>query len=299
MRKLILSFISIIMIICLVTSHVSASNDMFDISEAMRKTTFAAEARKTYMNVVTRGMGVPGTVEEVDAIIQQYSFAETTAEKERIIINMDTMGLFIYCDRNANAPHTVSNGNDVQINYPIIVYNAFEDSWIVSVSGYWLNSNFANDSFSGNIGDADAFGFGFTNIGNTYTSSVLRSSAKMWSQETLNGYSYTISTTSRHDGNGALGCGYRLQDRIEASSLLTTYYRGYRWYGSSTYDSNFANYSAIATAYYTHTYEQVAIESISFGVSGESAGVSVEFSTEMVGFTVYSGGDAVTPGYPS
>ena len=310
-RKIIVISIISALFISIFSFPVFAINqiEMSGMSEVIHKTTFVSEAQKKHMATVTLGMGVPPTVTEIDTIIQFYSFAQTAKEKQSAETAMDAMGLFVYYDNNvtpldsqAVTPASIwypdSNNTDVCLNNPIIVYNSWTDTWIVSVSGYWLNDAYMPYIITkGSVGNPEAFGFGFTNIRNTYESSVIRSNATIWDQYREK----SVTTTNRADGNGALGCGFRLQDEIVIlPEHIDNLYIGAYWYASCTYDSNFATYSAVVTAYYTHTYDSMTIDSIEFGVQGKEAGVNITFSKgEDDGFTTYSSGDAITPGYTS
>lgn len=115
-----------------------------------------------------------------------------------------------------------------------------------------------------------------------YSSYVIRSSSYITDQYD----SRTVSTSYRSDGDGSKGFGFRLQDYAYISPYDT--YVGYKWYGSCTYDTWFGNYSGVATAYYIHTWSSAHINSITFGVEGKTAGVSMDIENRDKSFPAYS-----------
>lgn len=157
----------------------------------------------------------------------------------------------------------------------------------MTCGGQWKNDNWRPylPGTTGNLGNVDAFGVGYTNIKTSYNSYVMRSCGYLTDQNGNN----MISTDNRSDGDGSMGFGFRLQDKVVYLPVLGDYvYRGYQWYGSCTYDGRFSTYSGIATAYYTHTYSTATINSVKFGVEGKLGGVEVDISNKEVAFTAYS-----------
>jgi hypothetical protein len=71
------------------------------------------------------------------------------------------------------------------------------------------------------------------------------------------------------------------------NSLGLATYVGEYWSGYCTYSQNFANYSGVATGYYAHTWKSTGISSITFGITGEEAGVQIIFSDTENSFDAY------------
>ena len=222
--------------------------------------------------------------EVIDNLIMEASFA-SGAEKDKISQELATYGIYIF-----NTESTAGNmaiprigTGDVTLNTPLVVYDSLLKSWIVTCGGVWNNNNFDVGYKFGNIGGEDAFGVGYTNIASQYKSSVVKASGMI----TDDSGDISLSKSNRSDGDGSKGFGFRLQD-YTVSVLMSRKYVGYKWYGSCTYDINFASYSGIATAYYVHTWNSAEITSIRFGLEGRTAGVEISVDVSSKSFTAFS-----------
>ncbi|MPM05590.1 hypothetical protein SDC9_51880 [bioreactor metagenome] len=162
----------------------------------------------------------------------------------------------------------------------------------MTCGGTWDTAQWFNDgnSTSGNVGNYDGFGVGYTGTSGTYSSYVMRASG-MLTNDLSGSELRTISTNNRSDGDGSLGFGFRLQDSIVYLSGAYSYI-GKEWSGSCTYDSNFGSYSGIATGYYVHTWETAVLSSVTFGVNNQTAGVNFTIIDEAYFFQAF-GSDKV------
>ena len=276
------------------------------VTEKMR---FAAEMDKKYVEEAALRPMTRSNV-DLDELISQAFFAEGE-EKALLLEELSTFGIYRFNtevnsddkldeqvevniditaeDEPEITPYGVAlyrdcGTDDVAIYAPEVYYQAASQTWVVSCGGQWKNGNalpwlnFGVDT----IGDPDAFGVGYTSIKTEYNSAVVKSYAYI---EDESG-SQRETTDVRSDGNGALGFGFRLQDRLFSTATFTTYV-GHVWYGACTYDKDFSTYDAVATGYYTHTYSSCDISEITFGVTGKEAGVNVVLTKTSKGFTGY------------
>jgi hypothetical protein len=206
---------------------------------------------------------------------------------------MENYGVYIYDSESGSSTMSAmsTDVSDVKVSAPIISYNSSKRQWTVTGGGYWKNTSYINDVglLSHNIGGNDAFGVGYTSTSGTYSSAVV----------SLYGYienadcTVVKSTTDRTDGDGKSGFGFRLQDYVIPSSIpyAAPDYVGYRFCGQCIYNSNFTNYHGNATTYYVHTWNNTAVSSVSFGISGKVAEINVSLGSSTDYFLAYSGAD--------
>ena len=263
--------------------------------DATDKTQFALNMTSVYENRKESNNILEPSIEKINELLLQVPLVDEE-EKEAINAELAKYGVYEYI--NSNEVDTVStfavapDSGDVDLSAPLIYYQAWEDSWTITFGGSWNNDEWnSNSGYCGpliptkNVGDADAFGVGFTNTGGDYQSSVIRASAYITD---ISG-SPQNSTNLRTDGDGANGFGFRLQDYKSYVNLTGSVdYIGYSWSGLCTYDTYFGSYSGVATSYYVHTYDSCTINSISFGVNGTVAGITADLSDAAKSFIAYS-----------
>ena len=258
------------------------------------KMAFASEMKKKRAEAISNGTSTQKSIEEIEDLMMQYGFA-TESKKAEIAQLLEKCGVYIYVDDNASvqsdstiSPTSIWYPNcwsgDVELSSPIIYHNVDENSWTVSCSGKWVNNNWCPylALTTGNLGEEDAFGIAYTNTQTPYRSYVIRSSARITDQYNR----YVIGTQNRSDGDGSKGFGFRFNDEVICEEVVL--YLGFEWYGSCTYDSNFASYDGVATAYYIHTYSTAKINSIEFGYDGKKAGLNVNLANVTNSFTAFS-----------
>ncbi len=250
-------------------------------TNAADKIVFAKKMDEAFKKASEEGRIKAASMEEKHALMAAATFAETDREKEEIGQELAEYGIYIL---NATATsQTRSYSGDVSLAAPTIFYEAIDHTWTVTCGGNWLNNNWHEQYFNGDVGGMDAFGVGFTNTSNNFTSYVVSAYAQMTDSSNRE----IKSTSNRDYGDSASGFGFQIQDEIYNFKAYREYI-GYRWYGSCTYNYNFASYSGIATAYYIHTYSSTHIQSISFGQEGKTAGISVTLSSYDNYFQAYS-----------
>lgn len=259
------------------------------------KIQFAQNMISVYDNAKENNEVLEPSIEKIDEILLRIPLADE-AEKELLNTELAMYGVYEYIspyEIETLSTYAVAPDNgDVDLSLPLIYYQAWEDTWTITFGGTWNSDDWdSNSGYCGpliptrNVGDADAFGVGFTNTNGNYHSSVIRSSAY------LTDISGTMQndTDVRTDGNGANGFGFRLQDyKKYIDETFEVDYIGYSWSGLCTYDTNFQLYSGIATSYYIHTYDSCVINSLSFGVNGNLAGITVNLSNASKSFMAYS-----------
>jgi len=298
MRKILSLILSIVLLVGM-TIPVSASEISAPTIEstsvyldADSKIEFAKQMDARYSADLKDGKIKKGTIEEIEKLMMQSTFA---SGNERESINKELAAYGVYEFNTSKIPTTItpySGTNDVILQTPIIFYETWEKTWTVTCGGNWKNNNWAEQIWAGNVGEPDAFGVGYTNTSNPYSSYVIRSSAYITDQDN----NRTVSTSYRSDGDGSKGFGFRLQDYIHANPNDSSYV-GYKWYGSCTYDSKFGTYNGVATAYYIHTWSSAHITSLTFGVEGKTAGLSVSIDNMQKSFIGYSN-DKIFGVYP-
>lgn len=194
-----------------------------------------------------------------------------------------------------------TDNSNITMSKPSIYYDATTKEWVVVGGGYWHTDKwieyipsvwgFGGAGSTKSVGGTDGFGVAYTSTGGKYTSLVKSSYAYM-----SDGSGNEISTTVRADGDGKQGFGFKLQDKLRKIDDLFGYfadtrdftYIGKHFAGLSRYDSNFTNYSGVATSYYLHTYSEASISSLKFGISGKTAGLDFTITNSQYSFPGFS-----------
>jgi hypothetical protein len=263
------------------TEVISAVSNNDEYISANEKITFAQVKDKEYKNNLSRGQLKKADQKKIESLIMEaQSFY---ADKEAIYAELESYGTYVINPSDEELT-TMSQQGDVAVSTPTVYYNSWNKTWSVSCGGQWISNAWNSDNYTlpGNVGGTDGFGVGYTSVTGTYKSSVVSVSGGL-----TDGAQKSSSTSSRSDGDGSKGFGFRVQDYIYMSDAVTNRYVGYTWTGLCNYDSWFSNFGAVATGYYTHTYRSCNINSVSFGIEGKSAGVSVDISVKDQGFTTY------------
>lgn len=286
--KKIVSFVLVLSMIWVMSIPVSAAETVYEndnsvetvsvYMDASDKIDFADRMDALYEEAVSNGEIRTGSRQQIDSLMEQATFV-TGSEREAVRQELSEYGVYMYDSPELIQPYSSDSG-DVSVSAPIIFYESWEKTWTVTCGGHWNNNNWRDIGLTDNIGDADAFGVGYTNTFNTYRSSVVRQSAYITDSQNIK----QRKTDNRSDGDGSQGFGFRLQDYVYGVSN----YIGYKWYGSCTYDEAFGTYNGVATAYYIHTYGSAEIQNIQFGVSGKTAGLEVSISAENKSFIAHS-----------
>lgn len=245
---------------------------------ASDKQIFAAKMDKLYTeNILEKNAEAP-TREIIDALLLQIPNA-SSSERDRINEELASYGVFEFKCPVITRPATRTGTGDVTLEVPLIYYEAWSNCWSVTCGGKWNNRNYG-DSF-GNVGGADGFGVGYTQMKYPYKSRVVSASAFMADVDSK----HTVGTSNRSDGDGSKGFGFRLQDKWYG---IGDNYIGQHWSGLCTYDSWFGQYNGIATAYYIHTYDSAKLNGVTFGVEGRTAGISASIEFAEDSFTAFS-----------
>ena len=225
------------------------------------------------------------------------------ASLSEINANMNALGVYLLeTPKNNNSEITpLSQGSDVTMNAPIIIYDPYTSRWTVTGGGYWKNTNWFNDitnvwvGYIGetkNVGNYDSVGIAFYNTSGTYNTKVISSYGYWTDHNGWTGESYNPS-----HGDGRYGVAFDYQDVIKLQRLdlwidpEDVTYLGNGFAASITYDSNFTNYNGYARSFYVRTWSKAKINSISFGVSGKQFGVNFNISDAQNSFQVFSGSD--------
>lgn len=252
--------------------------------DAEGKLSFVEKVDKRTNEALANGEIITDNRETVSDLIRDVTFA-TDSEKGELEKELETYGVYIYnSELDTEAIQPRSGSGDVTLQTPIVAYDSILKQFIVTCGGHWNNYNWLHDGVFASYGGPDAFGVGYTQTGRPYASSVVGASAYITDQK----FEYTVSTQNRSDGDGSKGFGFRLQDYLYHTAHDEFLYIGYKWYGSCTYDLEFARYNGIATAYYVHTWNSTAITDITFGYSDKAAGIQVTLSVVSDSFTAYS-----------
>ncbi len=219
--------------------------------------------------------------------------------KVNISKSLEKMNVFVL-DTPELEPALVpmSAGSDITMSNVIISYDSVSARWNVTGGGYWANTNWVNDlpSFFGswvgtikNVGEPDTVGVTYYNVSGTVPPVV--SSLGYFTDH--NGW--VVESTSPSHGNGGLGVAFDFQDKAKlvAANPGVYVYHGDGFAASVTYGSSFSSYSGYARSFYGHTWNSTGISSVTFGGSGSTYGVSINFSSTSNRFPAYSGADTV------
>lgn len=225
--------------------------------------------------------------EIIDKLIEQATVLEGE-EQKAVLRELEQYGVFKYETRNESASdetNSRSSSSAVRVYAPSIFYTSSNNTWTITTSGMWVNNTWAEQVGPGNVGGADAFGVGFTNVSGTSNTHITSSYAYIADQNS----NTAAPTYSRSDGEAQKGFGFRLQDYIYLESPTSdALYMGYRWYGRCVYASGFEYLNGIATSYYIHSWAQATIRSLTFGAQGQTAGISLEIDYQQYSFPAYS-----------
>ena len=307
--------IAIIIILCALPISASATASNVSIektlsNQVVAKTTFAQEMDAKIASRIENGDIKNFDENEVNHLKEQYTFATSKEEKAFYSSELEKFGIYIfneYIDDDSNgfsdvtliSPYDDSNASinsligsfptssssDVTVTIPTVFYDSVVKEWTVTCGGQWKNNNYKPYFGIGKyIGDSDAFGVGYTHIQSSYSTCVKSAYAYIADQNGGN----RITTTNRSDGDGANGFGFRLPDQLKTNPDESVMYIGYKWYGSCTYDTYFSYYGCLITGYYIHTYSNAEIDTISFGISDNIAGVNASISNSSKSFSAYS-----------
>lgn len=246
------------------------------------KAAFAENMEILYNRSLAEGNILPLDQAEVDRLMEEAVYAQGD-ELDEIRESLAAYGVYMYNTPASDVAVASSDNSDVYMSAPTLYFTAQEYTWTVTCGGNWRNDNWDSTSSVGNIGNKDGFGVGYTNCTGAYNSSVVRSYASIKDQNNSN----AKVTSNRSTGDGSKGFGFELQDSAIAGGSPRLYV-GYRWYGSCTYSAGFTSMGGIATAYYIHTYSTAEIQSVTFGVTGNEAGVQTEIRNVAYSFTAYS-----------
>lgn len=214
-----------------------------DSSEALKRSDKALE-------LITKISA--GEINENEGISELETMGMYTLETETI----PTMG------KMASTP----SYNDMFVNNVLVVFDSYNNEWIVSGGGYWSNCVYENNVYTSSpqsIGGADGVGVRIYNTSGTYNSKILRSLVYA-----SDGGSRTYNGTSPTKISGTEGVYFYFQDSVLG------YYNGGKWLNSTylgkhfscaiVYDSNFKNFHGYAIAEYTHTFSSARITGVGF-----------------------------------
>lgn len=249
---------------------------------AKEKTEFAAFAQKKYEISVANGEFMTASISENEELVTKAA-ASTGEEKLRLSSELEKRGVYELVKSNETTNRTRMGTSDILMRTPTTYYDADNRCWYITYSGRWVNDNWNNTLFWGDVGDADAYGISYTQTSDNYTSYVMSSFAHIYDEDEQ----VYLNTRVRSDGNGANGFGFRLQDRTEIYNWNKIYV-GYCWGVTCTYSESFGSYSGVATGYYIHTYDEAYISSLTIGVEGKTGGLSFTIQNSNLSFIGYS-----------
>ncbi|MCT4544815.1 MAG: hypothetical protein N4A63_14870 [Vallitalea sp.] len=282
----------IILSIALITSSMpvlaseTKKEHKFDIVKAKIELKEMAD-REVYNLKKTNSYSIRKEINPEKLVTQLYNNQKISSKDAEEILKAN--GIYKLNIPKEYLPATKSmDTGDVSMTEPWITYDSHNNEWIVTCGGYWENADYSDGigklwaGYVGeikNVGGRDGFGVGFTSTTGTYKTYVKRSYAQI-----SDGEGNIETTDNRTDGNGEKGFGFQFQDyakcyKVELAKVYYTYI-GKHFGGSCVYDKNFTEYDGCATTYYRHTYNKAKLNSVSFGVSGKTAGVEFSITNE-------------------
>lgn len=285
---------SLMLVSCLVFSVFS-----FQASAKENKNTDMVEAKISLMQKAdqtfkTRTVNAIST-EEINLKLARLT--SQLVDPEIIAAEMETYGVFQLETPDMPSTLAVDNGA-MSMSKPSIYYDSTTKEWIVVGGGYWKDATWLDHvpgvgSFPYNVGGVEGFGVGFTQTGGNYKTKVNSHYAYM-----SDGEGNEKPTYSRSDGDGSKGFGFQLQDSLLIKCFCPIYlpategkfsYIGKHFAGLTRYDSNFSQYTGVATSYYLHTYDEASLTSVKFAVTGKTAGIDFNIVNEKKSFPAFSG----------
>lgn len=298
MKKYLSYFIVVVLLFSFVSSIAYATQEeKFDIVKAKKE--LMEKAENSTKRITKKSQ------DEID-----YILARMTSEgvnQDVIAKEVEKYGIYkleIPNEVKGDYVNSLSTDNtDVTMTDPAVYYDYNKKQWVVVGGGYWHSNDWlqyvpaiwtggGHEGSTVDVGGRDGFGLGYTNTSGTYNTLV--KSVYAYISDGLGNESYT---KNRSDGDGRKGIGFEIQDKLRARKKVGTYwppdtsefsYIGKHFAGLARYNSNFANYDGIATTYYIHTYESASIQSVDFGVQGQSAGVKATLINKQYSFPAYS-----------
>lgn len=156
-----------------------------------------------------------------------------------------------------------SSASHIVLNTPTVLYDSYNNRWVVSCGGYWTNDTAwqVDGGVFASIGGKDAIAIGIYDTSGTYNSSIVHSYAYYSDGETEQ-YVYSPRLSS-----GTQGTFFEYTDSIHTVDSTKMYY-GKHFAVVVTYDSNFENFHGVLRGTYVHTWGGTSISSVSFGSGG-------------------------------
>lgn len=293
MKKIVSLLISSSMVFamgtCLPSIPVSAAST-YDVVQAKHQ--LVAKAIQSEKVKVENGTKTNYSKDQIKHELM-YLVAHNTSDS-KLQSTMQNMGAYELQQPSTNNLSIIptTSTHDITMTPPSIFYMPSYDEWWVTGGGYWNDFNWQAESLMAgiiptNIGGQDGYGVAFTNTSDNYNSAFVGGVCDIYDTYDNN----SIETVNRSDGNGAIGFGFRLQDYTWddwTHGFPIPYYKGSNFAVIGEYDSNFANYHGVATSYYIHTWDKTSISNITFGVQGETAGMSVQYTDKQEAWPAYS-----------
>lgn len=297
--KILIVVMTVVMVLSVLVGGVSAKQEnyeSFDIVKAKHKLMEDVEKKINSKTIKKK------STEELNKLLATIASGENLNEADSIS-QLEGYGVFkLDVPENYNFNIMSVDNSDITMTNPSIYYDYNTSEWVITGGGYWKNDNWlehvpnkwctSGANTSCNVGGRDGFGVGFVNTGGNYTASVNSSYAYI-----SDGEGRSSDTTVRSDGNGQMGFGFQLQDYLYKKCVCLIYlpadtskfsYVGKHFAGLTRYSSSFADYNGNAVSYYTHTWNNTVLQSVSFGISGNSAGVSFTYQNQGNNFSGFS-----------
>lgn len=211
---------------------------------------------------------------------------------------LSSLGFYVYSYEEPGIS-PMSDGGDIGLNSAIVMYDSYNNQWIVCGGGSWSTTNWLNDSplsaywgmpWAGStqdLGGYDGVGVALYNTSGP-APTLVRSYAYVHDGTGNEKYFYNPMNldTSR-------GVFFDYQDYIRVKDSYIVWanltYMGYGFSALAVYTSSFANYHGRARTYYAHTWGSTNVT----GVGVTTSGFNVSFSHNTNRFVIYQTGETV------
>lgn len=189
-------------------------------------------------------------------------------------------------NREDTIEFAASSEDDVALNKPTIKYDSLTKQYIITATGNWKNHNYEVPTWSWwypsvgdtkNIGGADAIGISLTNTSGSTAQLAINSGYGKFYNGTATKQSTTLATEDDNYGGG-----FTVQDFIKITKVdnyvlwcnMEYYYNAYNMTCVVRYNNYFKNYNGNAKLFYSHTWDNTSVTSVSLSKTGAGLGWS-------------------------
>ncbi len=207
---------------------------------------------------------------------------------------LNSLGFYIYTENGSDLLPRKGEF-DILLHNPIILYDAYQDQWIVGGGGTWQTDSWREDiSDEHKVQKEEALGW-MDEIGvvlyDTFGENPVLVSSGAYVSDGQNEKCYYHNPSNLDSGEGAI---FQYQDKWswkegERKALENTDYFGKNFSAIAVYDSGFATWSGKARVKYVHTWDRMHIQSVEWDFW--KLGFTTKYDTDKYRIEAYSMGE--------